>query len=92
VSISGDGVFQQVPVALGAAWPMDDGTVQVTWPPAPGLQFRIEWSSNMPPTSFDAATNLIGTSLTDAWLDAGATNRPTPSETPQRYYRLKASP
>jgi T5SS/PEP-CTERM-associated repeat protein len=92
VTVSGGGVFEHVPVSLGAPALQGDRSMLLTWPSGAGLRFGIEWSDDLAGAPFAAATNLVGTGAQDNWTDDGAIERAHPALAPQRLYRLLAWP
>ena len=86
------GTATMVPVALAGVTRLTNAAVRLSWPSAASLSVGIDWSAILAATNFVSATNFVATGTNTVWDDKGATNRPAPSVTTQRFYRLRMSP
>ena len=92
IVLQGKGAFVQVPIALGGTARQTNAAVRLFWTSASGLVFDVEWADNVVTGRFGLATNVFSTNPQETWTDEGSGNRSHPTQTLQRFYRLKAHP
>jgi len=92
-TVTGSGLFQQVPVVLGGLESEIDASIRLSWPSGAGLTFNVGWAGDLMSTNgFLSITNVLGSGTNDSWTDVGGTGRPQPGLSTQRFYRLQAWP
>jgi hypothetical protein len=86
----GDGVFQQVsfaPTNISFA-----NGMTMRWPAGSGLNFAVEWAPGLADGAFVLATNITSAGTSETWSDTGAVDRLPPSQSTNRFYRIRAWP
>jgi len=92
-TVTGSGLFQQVPVVVGGLEIEAGNSVKLSWPSGAGLTFDVDWAENlMSINGFISITNVLGSGTNDTWTDIGGLGRPHPGVATQRFYRLKVWP
>ncbi len=92
VSLTGDAIFERVPVALKVPGTTALGNTRLQWPAAVGLNFGVDWVDSLNTGVFRRAATLVADESLEEWIDMGDVDRPAPTNTLRRFYRLQSWP
>lgn len=90
---SAGGQLVQVPVTYSTIQPQDAEGVLLRWSAGADLHFAVDWTDSLQPGNpFLEAIRITATNEWAEWVDLGDDDRPPPTDSPHRFYRLRAWP